>query len=127
MIIPLDQVHPHWRIDTREVSVQITMNDGDEKMEKLLEDLYKKYQEWPMDKKEFTQQKIVELINQTNVLFEPMVKSHKGNTKKSKKKSLSSTRQDPSQFVIVEAALQQNSRFSDQNSEVGDKKTIPLH
>jgi hypothetical protein len=34
MIIPLDQVHPHWRIDTRQVSVQTTMNDSDDKMKK---------------------------------------------------------------------------------------------
>jgi hypothetical protein len=39
-----------------------------------------------MDRKEFAQQKITELINQTNVLFEPTERSHKDNTKKSKKK-----------------------------------------
>jgi hypothetical protein len=39
------------------------MNDGDNKMVKSLEDLYKKYQEWSMDKKEFAQQKIAEFIN----------------------------------------------------------------
>jgi hypothetical protein len=64
MIISLAQVHPRWRIDSKEVSVQITMNDDDDKITKLLEDFYK-YQEWPMDKKEFTRQKIAELINQT--------------------------------------------------------------
>jgi hypothetical protein len=44
MIISLDQVHPRWRIDSKEVSVQITMNDDDDKITKLLEDFYK-YQE----------------------------------------------------------------------------------
>ena len=63
---------------------------------------------WPASKKEIARERIKELINQCDVLFEPITRPPKGRPPKSnnKRKAVSSTQRDPSGFEFVEASRQ---------------------
>jgi hypothetical protein len=54
--LSLDQVHPQWKIDTRELNDSNThmLADPDDKTKDLLDDFYKEYHEylkWSLEKK----------------------------------------------------------------------------
>ena len=80
-------------------------DDHDDGFSVMLEELRTKYQEWPASKKVTARQRIKELLNQFDVLFEPNTRRPKGRPPKSnnKRKAVSSTRRDPSGFEFVEA------------------------
>ncbi|KAL3531569.1 hypothetical protein ACH5RR_010891 [Cinchona calisaya] len=65
------------------------------------------YQQWPLVEKEYAQEKLSQLVNEsTSLSFDPTVQCGKGRPSLSRqKKALISTTQDPSQFEIVEASL----------------------
>nr|GEY54840.1 protein FAR1-related sequence 5 [Tanacetum cinerariifolium] len=72
----------------------------------LLNELYLKYQEWPLHKKETATAMISKLINQTDTLFEPAIQRPKRTPKN--KKGTTSTARDPSRFEYVESSQTHN-------------------
>ncbi|XP_078170434.1 uncharacterized protein LOC144564712 [Carex rostrata] len=104
----LDFIHPQWRIDGRILSAYaVTHNDDhDDGFGVMLDELCTKYQEWPGFKKDIAREKISELLNQFDILFEPNARPPKGRPPKlnNKRKAISSTRRDPSSFEFVEAS-----------------------
>ena len=108
--LSLDLVHPHWRIDTLTLNPEDTShNDGPDTFLKLLDELYAKYQVWPLNKKETATSTITKLINQSETLFEPVAQRPRGRPPKSKKKKgATSTARNPSRFEYVEASQKHN-------------------
>ncbi|GJW58922.1 hypothetical protein Tco_0105653 [Tanacetum coccineum] len=110
--LSLDLIHPHWRIDTMSMNHEDDLqNDGDNRFVKLLEELNSKYQVWHLNKKEHAISMINQLVNESDILFEPITQRPKGRPQKSKKnKGITSTRRDPSKFEIVESSRAHNLR-----------------
>ncbi|GKA33740.1 hypothetical protein Tco_0720169 [Tanacetum coccineum] len=132
MALSLELIHPHWRIDTlslnREDGLQ---NDGDNRIVKLLEELNSKYQSWPLNKKEHAISMINQLVNESDILFEPVIQRPRGRPRKSKKnKGITSTRRDPSRFEIVESSRAHNPSSSTraiQNNNEADDEFSYIH
>jgi hypothetical protein len=74
----------------------------------MLEELCIKYQQWLICKKELAREKISELLNQFDIIFEHNVRPPKGHSPNlnNKRKAISSTRRDPSSFEFVETSHQ---------------------
>ncbi|XP_078152321.1 uncharacterized protein LOC144547523 [Carex rostrata] len=129
----LDLIHSQWRIDGRTLSANVaTHNDGhDDGLSVMLEELRIKYQEWPTSKKETTHERIKELLNQSDVLFDPNTRPPKGRPPKpnNKRKAVSSTRRDPSGFEFVEASRQcgLNKGIDHENHTHGDANLFDLN
>ncbi|GJY05794.1 protein FAR1-related sequence 5 [Tanacetum coccineum] len=92
----------------------------------LLNELYLKYQEWPLHKKETATAMISKLINQTDTLFEPAIQRPKRRTPK-EKKGTTSTARDPSRFEYVESSQTHNPSSSSNvvqrsNEVVGEQR-----
>lgn len=133
MTLPLELIHPHWRIDPLSLNHEDCLqNDGDNKFAKLLEELNSKYQAWPLNKKEHAISMITQLVNESDTLFEPVKQRPKGRPRKSKKnKGITSTRRDPSRFEIVESSREHNpsgsARVFQDNSEAVDEFSYIHH
>nr|XP_043637923.1 protein FAR1-RELATED SEQUENCE 5-like [Erigeron canadensis] len=108
--LSLELVHPQWRINSLSLNTKDALvYDGYSTFHKLLDELDSKYLVWPLNKKEFATSMIFNLINQSEILFEPMVQRPKGRPPKSKKrKGKTFTTQDPSRFELVESSRTQN-------------------
>ncbi|GJU88946.1 hypothetical protein Tco_1301369 [Tanacetum coccineum] len=77
--LPLDLVHLQWRIGALSLNPKDDLpNDDANKFSKLLNELCVKYQEWPLSKKEFATSMITKLVNQNDILFEPVIQRPKG-------------------------------------------------
>ncbi|KAJ3705596.1 hypothetical protein LUZ61_009301 [Rhynchospora tenuis] len=110
--LSLDQVHPHWRIDTRELNNPDSNlgADHDDQIENIIDNFRREYHKWPLDKKKRAEEIIQQITIQPDVLFEPTITSRENRFQVAKKrKAKNSTRRDPSQFEIVEARWQSNS------------------
>lgn len=98
----------------------------------LLNELYSKYQEWPLHKKETATAMISKLLTQNDTLFEPMIQQPKGSHPKSKKKKgTTTTAQDPSRFEFVESSQTHNpsslSNVLQRSNEVVDEVSYIRH
>ncbi|GKD72694.1 hypothetical protein Tco_1330976 [Tanacetum coccineum] len=131
--LSLKLIHPHWSIDKMSMNREDDLqNDGDNRFVKLLEELNSKYQVWPLNKKEHAISMINQLVNESDILFEPVTQRPKGRPQKSKKnKGITSTRQDPSKFEIVESSRAHNpsssTRVFHNNNEAADEYSYIHH
>ena len=69
---------------------------------------------------------ITKLVNEFDVLFEPMIQRPKGRPKSKKKRGITSMRRDPSRFELVESSQRHNSSSSNgvlQRNNVGDEES----
>ncbi|XP_071720539.1 uncharacterized protein [Rutidosis leptorrhynchoides] len=131
LAIPLELIHPQWRIDTFSLNSEVDQHNETEeatKFHNLLEELYSKYQVWPLNKKQSATSVITKLVNESNTYFEPMIHRPKGRPPKSKKKKgkgITSTTRDPSRFEYVESSRSQNPSsvgcFFQRSNEAGDE------
>ncbi|GAA0163205.1 hypothetical protein LIER_39552 [Lithospermum erythrorhizon] len=97
-VFPLETIHSQWRIDSRSLIFE-TVIEGNEFGE-LISKLNDNYHLWSIGEKLRAQDKLYEIINESNaMLFEPNIQWSKG---RPKKKNKSSTKRNPSQFEIVE-------------------------
>ncbi|KAL6507017.1 hypothetical protein OROHE_022152 [Orobanche hederae] len=108
--LSLDLINSQWRIDRLSFNSKDSSNNDDtDQFYTLLQDLYLKYQVWPIGKKEDVTLMISNLVNQSETFFEPVVKRPKGRPPKAKKKKgITSTTRNPSRFEHVEASLTQS-------------------
>ncbi|XP_030445922.2 protein FAR1-RELATED SEQUENCE 5-like [Syzygium oleosum] len=103
--LPLDIINLRWRLDTRSfLDGDITQNYEEDSFKQLLHELERKYQEWPLSKKEIVRKQIEHFIRASDtILYEPQITSHKGRPSSSKTKGeATSTKRDPSAFEIIE-------------------------
>lgn len=115
MTIPLNIIHPHWRIDTLSLNPEVdSSSDGNNNFFVLLNELRSKYQMWPLGKQELATSMIAKLVNESDTYFEPVIRRPKGRPPKvKKKKGKTSTTRDPSKFELVESSHARNpSSFS---------------
>ncbi|GKD30919.1 protein FAR1-related sequence 5 [Tanacetum coccineum] len=83
MTLSLELIHPHWRINTLSLNREDDLqNDGDNRFVKLLEELNSKYQSWPLNKKEHAISMINQLVNESDILFEPVIQRPRGRPRK---------------------------------------------
>ncbi|GKD88254.1 hypothetical protein Tco_1363761, partial [Tanacetum coccineum] len=74
MTIPLDNIHPHWRIDTLSLNPEVdSSTDGNNDLSVLLSELHSKYQTWPHSKQELATSVIAKLVNESDIYFEPVI------------------------------------------------------
>ncbi|GKB40786.1 hypothetical protein Tco_0885728, partial [Tanacetum coccineum] len=108
--LSLDLIHPHWRIDTLTLNPEdVSNNDDANPFAKLLDELNEKYQAWPLHKKETATLMTTNLINQSDMLFEPLIQRPRGRPPKAKrKKGTTSTARNPSRFEYVESLQKHN-------------------
>ncbi|PWA36651.1 hypothetical protein CTI12_AA597770 [Artemisia annua] len=86
-VLSLDLVHSHWRIDTLSLIPEDDSHDDDtNKFVMLLDELRSKYQVWPLHKKELAISVITKLVNEQDILFEPVIQRPRGRPLKAKKK-----------------------------------------
>ncbi|GJT38022.1 hypothetical protein Tco_0937887 [Tanacetum coccineum] len=106
MTIPLDIVHPHWRIDTLSLNKEVdSSSEGNNNFSVLLDELCSKYQTWPLSKQELVTSMIAKLVNESDIYFEPVIQRPKGRPPKAKKKKgKTSTSRDPSKFKLVDSS-----------------------
>ncbi|XP_052620945.1 protein FAR-RED IMPAIRED RESPONSE 1-like [Lactuca sativa] len=106
MKLSLDLIHPHWRIDTICLNSEDDLHNdiGAKEFDELLSELSSRYQIWPQSKKEFANSMITQLLTESDILFEPLIRRPKGRPPKSKnKRGINSTARDPSRFEFVES------------------------
>jgi hypothetical protein len=110
MALSLDLVHLHWRIDTLSLNPgDDSHNDINDQFAKFLSELQSKYQVWPLSKKELCTAMITKFLNQSDILFEPVIQRPRGRPPKAKKKrGVTSTIRDPSRFEYVESSQAQD-------------------
>ncbi|GJU05403.1 PKS-NRPS hybrid synthetase [Tanacetum coccineum] len=98
-VLSLDLVHSHWRIDTISLIPEADSQDDDaKKFVTLLGELRSKYKVWPLHKKEFATSMITKLVNEQEILFDPVIQRPRGRPPKAKKKrGITSTTRDPMQ------------------------------
>ncbi|PWA47757.1 hypothetical protein CTI12_AA460500 [Artemisia annua] len=108
--IPLDIIHPHWRIDALSLNPEVdSSSDGNNNFFVLLDELRSKYQMWPLSKQELATSMIAKLVNESNTYFEPVIQRPKGRPSKAKKKKgKTSTTRYPSKFELVESSQAHN-------------------
>ncbi|XP_071696434.1 uncharacterized protein [Rutidosis leptorrhynchoides] len=108
--LSLELVHPHWRIDTLSLNPdELSQNDGCESFVNLVNELVSKYKVWPEYKKEYATLMLGKLVNEHDILFDPMIQRSKGRPPKSKrKKGVTSTAREPSKFELVESSRSHN-------------------
>ncbi|GJW83434.1 hypothetical protein Tco_0156579 [Tanacetum coccineum] len=86
-VLSLDLVHSHWRIDTLSLIQEDDSHDDDaNKFVPLLDELRSKYLVWPLYKKEYVILMITKLVNEQDILFEPVIQRPRGRPPKDKKK-----------------------------------------
>ncbi|KAJ9549306.1 hypothetical protein OSB04_021849 [Centaurea solstitialis] len=111
--LSLDLIHPHWRIDTLSLKLQEDLHDeGTDRLDELLNELRSTYQTWPLTKKKHVVSVISNLVNESDILFEPVIRQPKGRPKSKKKRGITSTTRDPLRFELVESSQRQNSSSS---------------
>ncbi|XP_023745850.1 uncharacterized protein LOC111894016 [Lactuca sativa] len=126
MTIPLDLIHPHWKIDTLRLNLEDdSHNDDMKEFDELINELSSRYKMWPLSKKEFATSMITKLLSESNTFFEPTIRQPKGRPPKSKKKrGMTSTTREPSRFEHVESSQTQqtssSTRVFQRNSGVYD-------
>lgn len=126
-VLSLDLVHSHWRIDTLSLIPEDDSNDDDtNKFVMLLDELRSKYQVWPLHKKEFTISMITKLVNEQDIVFEPVMQRPRGRPPKAKKKrGITSTTRDPSRFEYVESSNMHNPSSSNHEDNLIDLNAYP--
>ncbi|XP_077252639.1 PKS-NRPS hybrid synthetase cheA-like [Tasmannia lanceolata] len=105
VLFPSD-VHSQWRIDDQAIDdMNCVKNSREEQMEKIIGNLQDKYRKWPSSQQEIVLNQLSQVVNSsTPMLHEPNVQNPRGRPPTSKsRKTISSTRRDPSSFEIVEA------------------------
>ncbi|KAJ9566461.1 hypothetical protein OSB04_002427 [Centaurea solstitialis] len=125
--LSLDLIHPHWRIDTLSLKLQEDLHDeGTDRLDELLNELRSTYQTWPLTKKKHVVSVISNLVNESDILFEPVIRQPKGRPKSKKKRGITSTTRDPSRFELVESSQRHNSSSSKcvlQRNNEGDEES----
>ncbi|GKD82184.1 hypothetical protein Tco_1349023 [Tanacetum coccineum] len=126
-ILLLHLVHSHWRIDTISLISEVDSHDDDaKKFVTLLGELSSKYQVHPLHKKEFAISIITKLVNEQEILFEPVIQLPKGRPPKDKKKrGITSTISGPSRFEYVESSSTQNPSSSNHENNLIDLNAYP--
>ncbi|GJT90751.1 hypothetical protein Tco_1079596 [Tanacetum coccineum] len=132
----IDPCTGHYtRIDTLSLnSEDVLDNDDANRFVTLVNELSSRYQGWPLHKKEYATLMITNLLNESEIFFEPVVQQPKGRPPTSKKKKgKTSTTRDPSRFEYVESSQTHNpsssSCVSQRNNELIDESsgTIVIH
>ncbi|PWA56893.1 hypothetical protein CTI12_AA414210 [Artemisia annua] len=133
MSLPLDLINSHWRIDTLSLnSEDVVDNDDANRFVTLVNELSSRYQGWPLYKQEYATLMITNLLNESEIFFEPVVQRPKGRPPKSKKKKgKTSTKRDPSRFEYVESSQAHNPSSSNcvsqRNNELMDESSYMHH
>lgn len=135
MSLPLDLINSHWRIDTLSLNSEDAVdNDDANRFVALVNELSSRYQGWPLYKQEYATLMITNLLNQSEIFFEPVVQRPKGRPPKSKKKKgkgKTSTKRDPSRFEYVESSQTHNPSSSNcvsqRNNELMDEGSYMHH
>ncbi|XP_024177753.1 uncharacterized protein LOC112183616 [Rosa chinensis] len=106
-VLPLNQIHEQWRIDTRSfTNDHCARLDHEDPFSSLLSEVKEKYEKQPLMQKENTLRQLSHILGAScPLIFEPTLQPHKGRPVGSnKRKETSSTRQEPSYFERVEKA-----------------------
>ncbi|XP_040368683.1 uncharacterized protein LOC121051006 isoform X2 [Rosa chinensis] len=104
-VLPLNQIHMQWRIDTRSFPNDHHASlDHEDPCATLLSEIKKKYEKQPIMQKENTIRQLSQVLGAScPLIFEPTIQPHKGRPVGSnKRKETSSTKREPSHFEIVE-------------------------
>ncbi|GKD20529.1 hypothetical protein Tco_1222232 [Tanacetum coccineum] len=123
----------YTRIDTLSLnSEDVLDNDDANRFVTLVNELSSRYQGWPLHKKEYATLMITNLLNESEIFFEPVVQQPKGRPPTSKKKKgKTSTTRDPSRFEYVESSQTHNpsssSCVSQRNNELIDESSYIHH
>jgi hypothetical protein len=93
-MLPLDLIHPQWRIDDRSLLYAPppnSTNDVDTEMMSLFTEFQSKYQQWPFHKKEAAKELISNFMSNSELILEPKVQRNRRKLWRPKKqKTLSS-------------------------------------
>ncbi|XP_077225508.1 uncharacterized protein LOC143858685 [Tasmannia lanceolata] len=105
-VLHLSDVHSQWRIEDLDIDdMDCVKNSREEQMKKIIENLQDEYPKWPSAQQEIVLNQLSQVVNtSTPILHEPNVQNPRGRPPTSKRrKTISSTRREPSSFEIVEA------------------------
>lgn len=104
-VLALNDIHDHWRIDTKSFSNgHISLEDEEDPIHGIIFNLKDKYHKLPLMQKEDTKMQLSQILGSPlPSILEPKVQPHKGRPLGSKKrKESNSTRREPSKFELVE-------------------------
>ncbi|KAK9734310.1 hypothetical protein RND81_04G130600 [Saponaria officinalis] len=129
--LPLLLVHFQWRIDTKSFacsSERFEIHDNEIEMKEMLDKLYNMYKQWPTFQRLELKSKIHRILTMEDPLIsEPNMISRKRSKAKTKKgKGCSSTRRDPSQFVVEAACKLKSVKNVGETSSTTINLTTPI-